>query len=191
MEIRTCRVCGKTSDQVPFHVGKNICNGDYNAYMAKWKLDNADHVKAYRSTPEFKKKRAKSVAKCSQKSPEAFLRALMQHITKHSNYKKKNAKKLNPVCLDVQIDHDYLVKIYNQQNGNCALLEIPMTYQFKNFQSISVDRIDSSKGYLPGNVQLVCQFMNTAKKNYSNADCQGILDQYFEIRKAKENGKKT
>lgn len=185
--IRTCRECGVTSDKEQFKAGKNLCKPCGAKLHAIWCDENAEHLKEYRSTPDFKKKRAISVAKCNQKSPEAFLRAQMQHLTKKSNYKKKTAKKLNPICLDVQIDYSYLIELYNKQNGNCALLEIPMTYQFKNFQSISVDRIDSTKGYIPGNVQLVCQFMNTAKKNYTNADCQRILDQYYETRKA--NGK--
>ena len=182
MEIRICRECAITSDQVPFKDGKNLCKSCNIKYFNQWKKDNAAHLKTYRSTPEFKKKRSGSVAKCNQKSPESFLRALAQHIRKTSRYKQVNAKKLNPACLDVKIDYDYLLDLYKKQEGRCALLGIEMTHIFNNLQSISVDRIDSTKGYLPGNVQLVCQFINTAKKNFSNADCQSILDQYYNAR---------
>lgn len=182
MEIRKCRVCGKTSDQVPFHAGKNICNIDYNIYMTKWKNANIERVKAYRSTPEFKKKRAESVAKCTQKSPESFLRALFRHIEKPSNDEKSKQGKLNLVCLDVQISYSYLLELYKKQNGRCAILNIPMTHEFNNLRSISIDRIDSSLGYITGNVQLVCQFINTAKKNHSNDECISILNEFMQVR---------
>lgn len=168
-KIRTCRKCGITSDKIKFHSNKNLCKDCYNKTCGEWRAANPEHVREYRSRPEVKAKRQKSVRKSQQKSPENFLRALTQHLTKTSNYKKVHAKKLNPACLDVQIDFDYLLDLYNQQNGKCAVTKAVMTYKFNDLMTMSIDRIDSNQGYLPGNVQLVCQWVNTAKKHYPMA----------------------
>ena len=44
----------------------------------------------------------------------------------------------------------------------------------------SIDRIDSSFGYEPGNVQLVCRAANVAKSNLSTSDfvnlCRAVVE---------------
>jgi len=42
--------------------------------------------------------------------------------------------------------------------------------------SASLDRIDSSKGYIQGNVQFVAYGINLAKNNFSDADVISFLD---------------
>ena len=84
--VRKCRNCPATSDKTRFKKGKNLCIDCSREYMKEWKEKNKDKLKEYRSTPEFKKKRQKSVRKSLQKSPEAFIRGLVHHITKYSNY---------------------------------------------------------------------------------------------------------
>jgi len=71
----------------------------------------------------------------------------------------------------VQITHEYLIEIYEKQKGICAVSGITMTHASygtrdvtnKYPYNISIDRIDSSKGYVPGNVQLVCCIINHMK----------------------------
>lgn len=182
-QIRKCRVCSKTSDVVKFHATKNLCIEDNRRYMAKWASKNKEHIKEYRGTSDFKTKRRQSVSKAQQRSPEAFLRYLCSMLRRQSNHKRTKLHKLNPACLDVQVVYEDLLALYQKQGGCCAILNIPMTHEFNNLRSISVDRIDSSLGYIPGNVQLVCQFINTAKKDHTNAECISILEEFL-IRKA-------
>ena len=44
----------------------------------------------------------------------------------------------------------------------------------------SVDRIDSTQGYIVGNVQLVCRVANVAKSNLTHSDfvqlCKAVLE---------------
>ena len=84
--------------------------------------------------------------------------------TKSTFRRKKRQKK------DIQIDLDFLVSLYEQQDGKCAISQHPMTIKFKCPYSVSIDRIDSSQGYIPGNVQLLCQTMNLAKNSFKNED---------------------
>jgi len=50
-----------------------------------------------------------------------------------------------------------------------------LDHVFNSLKTVSVDRIDSSKGYVPGNVQLVCKWVNLAKQDYSNEDMLAVL----------------
>lgn len=61
---------------------------------------------------------------------------------------------------------DYLEKLYEAQDGKCALTGFTMTYitgEGRVPTNISIDRIDSSVGYVDGNTQLVCVQANKMK----------------------------
>lgn len=80
---------------------------------------------------------------------------------------------------------DFLEELYNKQNGLCALTRVPMTYirgHGKVPTNISIDRIDSCKGYEPDNVQLVCSIVNIMKSNLILEDlvswCEKIVHTY-------------
>lgn len=75
--------------------------------------------------------------------------------------------------LEHSIDSKFIVDMFNKQNGRCALSNLEMTIQGKRgtdeyWHSVSLDRIDSSKGYIPDNVQLVCTGVNYMKKDMSD-----------------------
>ena len=77
--------------------------------------------------------------------------------------------------LDFDIDTDYACEVYTKQSGKCALSGIEMTWKVKDLCAISLDRIDSSHGYVKGNIQLVCGWVNLAKGNHSNEDLIACL----------------
>lgn len=62
-------------------------------------------------------------------------------------------------------------ELWCKQNGLCAISNLPMTYIFNNGRiptNVSVDRIDSKKGYTRDNVQLVCMAINQMKSDLDN-----------------------
>jgi hypothetical protein len=74
---------------------------------------------------------------------------------------------------DFQIATDILVSLWQKQNGICALSGIAMTRIAGSGRlpyNVNVDRKDSSKGYIPGNVQLVCSAVNSIKSNLPDKD---------------------
>lgn len=74
----------------------------------------------------------------------------------------------------------FLEKLWQDQGGRCALSGIPFApYGEKvNFPfTPSLDRIDSKKGYIEGNVRFILFGLNTALSNYG-------LEVYLEIAKA-------
>ena len=75
--------------------------------------------------------------------------------------------------LEFTIDVNYLWNLFQFQNERCALsgirLELVHSYSRNcKQQTASVDRIDSNKGYIQGNVQWVHKILNELKSNTPN-----------------------
>ena len=70
------------------------------------------------------------------------------------------------------LSESYLSELWNSQKGKCALSK--MLIHLKNgkhkLNTASLDRIDSSIGYVEGNVQFVSYGINLAKNSFSNDD---------------------
>ena len=79
---------------------------------------------------------------------------------------------------EYDIDTAFLKELWEKQNGRCPYTGIQMILpeskkNFRKCRSIekaSLDRIDSSKGYIKGNVEFVCQGINFAKHDYSKEE---------------------
>jgi hypothetical protein len=67
------------------------------------------------------------------------------------------------------LDIDYLQKIFDEQKHKCKISGIPINFTLlrgKNYDlntTASLDRIDSTKGYIRGNVQFVHKYVNMMK----------------------------
>ncbi len=79
---------------------------------------------------------------------------------------------------DFNLDEEYLSSIWT---GKCALTKIDIinTPNKTSLKAASLDRIDSSKGYIKGNVQFVSYGINLAKNSFSDDE---VLQFINEIR---------
>jgi hypothetical protein len=71
--------------------------------------------------------------------------------------------------IELSIDLDYMWKLFEQQNGKCALTGLSLKFgsQKRNIPTTaSLDRIDSNKGYIPGNVQWLHKLVNICKNHF-------------------------
>lgn len=72
--------------------------------------------------------------------------------------------------LDWTLTMDDIADVYDQQQKKCALTDIDIAFPETGHPQISpasIDRIDSSKGYHVGNIQLVTKHLNMMKQSYS------------------------
>ncbi len=71
--------------------------------------------------------------------------------------------------LKFEINIEYLEELINKQNFKCAISGITLIcgYVDLRYLTMSLDRIDSSKGYIKGNVQWVHKDINMMKQNYA------------------------
>jgi hypothetical protein len=99
---------------------------------------------------------------------------------------KRSATSTKRRALDFEVSIEFLWELFECQNGRCALTGIPLTFpETMSTASIllstaSLDRIDSSEGYVEGNVQWVHKHVNLMKnrfdQNYFIQLCRRIAD---------------
>ncbi len=108
---------------------------------------------------------------------------------------KNNAKKRD---IKVDITLDDMFHVYDIQEGKCIYSGIKMTHnkipsekdkdlrvQTTNPYNISVDRIDSTKGYTKDNIQLVTVSVNHMKWNLKESDFLEMCEHITKYSKSK------
>lgn len=103
---------------------------------------------------------------------------------------KKRAKNLS-----FKITEDDIKDLYIKQEGQCSISGIKMTYigyqgadhtKINNW-NISVDRINSSKGYTKDNIQLICVIINRMKTDLTSSELLLLCDNVNKINFDKIN----
>lgn len=103
---------------------------------------------------------------------------------------RKNAKGRG---LEFNVSVEYLHEIWIKQNKKCPYSGIEITFtrieeEFK-YKTASLDRIDSSKGYIEGNVQWTTKQVNFMKQNLSDEDFLNLVTKIYENTRGKNNDK--
>jgi len=85
--------------------------------------------------------------------------------------------------IELNFDWTYLKILWENQNGLCAISNIPMTYEINNGRvptNLSVDKIDCKLPYSKNNIQLVCMAVNQMKSDMTIAQliyfCKNIIE---------------
>ena len=99
-------------------------------------------------------------------------------------------RKGNNRQVEMRLNEIYLENLWASQKGRCAYTRQPMimpTVPVKNGRNFtfpkdvnmayaaSIDRIDSSQGYVPGNVQFICRFINLGKQDLTDSQVREFL----------------
>lgn len=78
------------------------------------------------------------------------------------------------------LTHEYLEELWASQKGLCALSGIPLSVWKEKgnstFSQASLDRIDSSIGYVIGNVQFIVAALNLAKQGNNDEEFKLFLE---------------
>ena len=100
------------------------------------------------------------------KNPWKMLIAKAKTAARPGQEKKNGIKRTIP--LDVTIDEVYLIKQFLKQNGKCYWTEFPINpqgvFEKHNPLSPSLERLDESKGYIPGNVVIALRLFNLGRQ---------------------------
>lgn len=87
------------------------------------------------------------------------------------------AKRDNPETIEITVD--YLLLLGVKQKWMCNIYGVPLEFvrggqwwqnNWCNPSSCTIDRIDSDKGYIPGNVQLLTWKANCFKQDFSQEE---------------------
>lgn len=144
--IVTTKICCRCKKETPlttefFHVSKFLLDG-FNS-----------HCKLCRKKSYY----------LSRQPIQDLQKVLTQRF---SDLKTRTKRKRVKYDIELNFDITYLIDLWNKQNGKCAISNIDMTYILYNGHintNVSIDRIDSLKGYSKENIQLTCCIVNKMK----------------------------
>jgi hypothetical protein len=145
--MKVCEICGSNRPKANNHFCSMGCR------------DKAVKPKsAYQCIVCDKPFEAKHKAKycslsCRSQGAKLTISGFLSQLLKH-----RGRNKLLPL--------DAVMAMYSAQGGLCAVSGCPMTISIRggrNLTNISIDRIDSSRGYAMDNIQLVCLVVNLMK----------------------------
>ena len=152
-ETKTCSKCGSEKIIFKFH----------------WKSDYYKGKLRRRLQAECNECRELQRHTKYSATPEAFIMRSVQTIAQQSARKKRRKR----VALTMDQFMEEWRKQFKKYGLICPLSGQEMTYQqgLGNLETnISIDRIDSSKIYEPGNIQFICRRVNSMKNHFSNHD---------------------
>lgn len=151
-------------------IRKKIGNGKYytNHLLVKCACGEEQEVIVYRLTNGL----SKGCRRCTRAGSSHYRwggsgkipGTVLYTIKQNAKSRSKNGREIV-----VDITSEYLAELYTKQNGKCALTGLPIEASITNTRNrgrvwtASVDRIDSSKGYIEGNVQWLHKDINRMK----------------------------
>jgi hypothetical protein len=146
-----------------------------------WRERNSDKVKENariwrENNSEYRKERSKEYNVKLKTDRSRLAQALF--------YKTKSSMKRLTRTLENNLTIDYIQSCLEKQKYRCALSGIELDHRAgKNgLRVASVDRKNSKRGYVKGNVQIVLNCLNKAKGDASNIEFRELL---LEIKKTK------
>ena len=174
-----CKHCDKSFERSQKEYNRNVekkqricCSRSCAAYLRNASMTKEDWHRMY----ENQKKTFDIKSQCGNRKSEyspfkAFLNKGRASIIRHKH--------------DTNIDLVYLKEIWDKQNGKCAYTGIKMAlpattdrvHKLKSLKKASIDRIDSSKGYVKGNIEFVCMAINLGKRDRSKQEMKDFIEE--------------
>lgn len=126
---------------------------------------NRDHYRAKTrelySSPEGKLKHYNRVSKSYRTWLSHCLSALKSGAKKPGVHSPKD-----DLRRQFDIDLNYVIEILEKQEYKCAITRRSLTHRMNDLHAASIDRIDGKLGHVRGNIQIVEQAINYAKRHY-------------------------
>lgn len=179
--VDICRDCEKELEYKKHWDGDKlkclICGESFDPSY----FDSSEHyaIRGYKDTRCKKCKREQNLKAREEYSDE---KKLYKTIQDRVFAAKRRAKTKGIPCT---ITKEFILDLWNKQNGLCAISKIPMTYEIdagRVYTNISIDQIEQGKGYTEDNVQLVCMAVNQLKSDWDMNTvkyiCKMVIDNY-------------
>lgn len=154
-DVKTCTCCKVDKSVSLFYKHKltkdgyeGKCKACHDAYTKIYYEKNKDKIVQYRV----------DYNRSNTRKQYRDLDSRFNLLVKSASYRKK---------FEVSITPEYLKEVWWKQQGQCVYTKLPLLATANQFNTVSLDRIDSSKGYVEGNVQLICSAVNKMKQDYT------------------------
>lgn len=176
----TCRKCQLLIENIPIWKDNNLLCNNCKNYLPETEFTSNGSKNKDRN---FKKYCCK---KCSTKRQNSYIKNLDDNTKLHKtlNYRLLGAKERSIKSkINFNIDLEYIKNLWEIQQQKCKISNIEMTFEMRKgrtFTNVSIDRIDSKKGYVKGNIQLVCMAINQMKSDLTKEEliffCKKIIE---------------
>lgn len=168
--------------------GQNLPMGNFDMRVYVSKINNEEcsrprsrcrdcESKAYKIYSTNNKEKVKETAK---RHHEKNVGTIKYHVQE----KIATWRKASIVSSNLTVD--YLVDLYNKQNGYCYYSGEKMVFGWVDgkvhHNSLSLDKLDPSKGYVQGNVVWCSYLTNTMKRDLTETEFSAMLSKILSNR---------
>lgn len=95
---------------------------------------------------------------------------IQEIITTSKASSREREKKGREECGENTLTKEDIYDLLEEQGGRCYYSGRELVFEYNNSNKISIDRIESEKGYTKDNVRLVCWVVNQAKSDSSHEE---------------------
>jgi hypothetical protein len=152
-EMKTCHKCGETKLLNEFYKSGKTTGSGYRALCIV--CDKNRSLSYYVKNKEHRKEYAR----------KHYIQYTGRDLDNRFKSMLSNARKRKKIEFSLTLNDLHVV--WGKQNGLCAYTKLPLTSESHQLNTASLDRIDSCKGYVEDNIQLVCVSINEMKLDYS------------------------
>uniref|UniRef100_A0A6C0JYG3 Uncharacterized protein n=1 Tax=viral metagenome TaxID=1070528 RepID=A0A6C0JYG3_9ZZZZ len=92
---------------------------------------------------------------------------------------------------NMDLDLEYLVQLYQSQNGLCTISKIPMSLKVHSDFKISIERIDETNGYVKGNICFICIEFQNGQQQWSFDKFNDFCNKYYNFQSITETDKEN
>jgi len=144
---------------------------NYNQKLTCWDCGKEKSRRLFPYRKQYKYNKEKRCKLCNKNNytfrrSDRTLKQVLQECLKTSKINaKKRFKNGRVECGVNTLKIEQLIKMYKDQKGKCKLSGEILSLQKNSKHLVSLDRIDSTKGYTIDNVQLVTKITNIAKSD--------------------------
>ena len=149
-------------------------------YNRKWRANNPDKVSEYSRKWRINNADKVSLTNKKQREIRKNDRSKMASVLLS---KTLAARKRNTRILEHNLTTAYIQDILEKQNYCCAFTGIKLDHKTgkNNLRMASIDRINSKKGYVENNIQIVLNSMNKAKAASTNKQFHDLVKEIREL----------
>ena len=142
--------------------------------LAQWHI-----LSAWKAKEEKSSRSTVTTYSASQRTVFRIVRTVLDTVSKSNGQEVIRWIKDKELRFSEAELSDYVTELLDEQEGLCALTGLQMQLDGEGEDKqlyCSLDRIDSDDHYEPGNLQLVCRFVNFWKSDQSNDEFRRLLE---------------
>lgn len=159
---------------------------NYNQIINCWDCKKTKNRKLFPYRKQYKDNKEKRCKQCNNKNSQYrkdnhTINQIIRDMLKTAQHAAKRRKKSGrQECGIFTITIDDIVKLKKLQNNKCIYTGQDLIWEYNHNYKVSIDRIDSNKGYIPENIQLVSKVANQAKNNLTESEFLIMIKQIYQ-----------